>query len=211
MQIIFFVLLALALLFVLDRLLPGSRPMGVFRGRWLVRDGNAFAFRMGNTSLGTVNRTHPADILPCLVDINAPPTGFGQPVVVDATTQGVRPLAAGDTALDSVYGFTVRPFPFQQGSTTNFGAASFGGEAPPTNQAIDVLLSGFITALMSNPAAPAVKGGRVFIWIAASSGAHVQGGVEAGATGGSTIELDEKSSFNGPADANGNVEIAFNV
>lgn len=204
-------LLVMLVLLALDWLLPKDRPLGVFRGRCSVRDANAFTFRMGNSSLGTVNRISNAKIEPCLVDTSAPPTGFGQPVVVDATTQGVRPLAAGDTALDAIYGFTVRPFPFQQGSTTNFGSASFGGESPPTNQTVDVLRSGYITALMSNPGSAAVKGGRVYIWIAASTGAHVQGGLETAASGSNTIELDEKTYFNGPADANNLVEVSFNI
>lgn len=170
----------------------------------------SFQYRMGAGFPGDVNRTHPATIEPTLVDINSPPTLYGQAVVVDSTTQGVRPLASGDSSLTDIYGITVRPFPIQGQSSTNYGASNIGAATPPTGQPMDVLRSGYIMSTL-NGTASAVKGGTVYVWIAASSGSHVQGGFEAAATGGSTIQLPLKTSFNGPADANGIVEIAYNV
>jgi hypothetical protein len=50
------------------------------------------------------------------------------------------------------------------------------------------------------------------VWCAASAGIHVQGGFESVATGGSTAALDVgRFSFNGPQDATGIVELAFNI
>jgi hypothetical protein len=184
------------------------REKGTFIGVLRTCDA-AFTFRMNTGFPGEVNRTHPASIEPCLIDVNSPPTAFGQPCVVDATTQGVRPLAAGDTALDSIYGFTVRPYPTQQQSGGM--SSSFNSQTPPVSGIVDVLRSGYILTPLSNPTVQPVKGGRVYIWIAASSGAHVQNGVEAAATGGSTIELDEKSSFNGSAGPDGICEVSFNA
>lgn len=197
---------------VLAGLFAGSNTVSTARdvGRVRTRD-VAFTFRMGAGFPGDVNRVDSAKIEPCLIDASAPPTAYGQPVVVDATTQGVRPLVAGDAALDAVYGFTVRPYPTQQSTSgVAYAGVSIGGAAPPPSGIIDILRSGYIMTQLGGGAG-VVKGGRVFIWVAASAGNHVQGQVEAVATGGSTIELDEKSYFNGPADANGVVEISFNI
>ena len=167
----------------------------------------AFQFRMGAGFPGDVNRTHPATIEPCLIDASAPPTFYGEPVLVDPTTQGVRPFAAGDTAVTSAYGVTVRPYPIQQASASNFGAAAIGASAPPTSGQIDILRAGYIMAtVVGSP----VKGGAVHIWCAAASGSHVQGGFEASSTGGSTASITN-ATFNGSPDSSGNVEIAFNV
>jgi hypothetical protein len=189
---------------------------GRFVGRMRTRD-DAFKFRMGAGFLGDVNRTHPASIEPALQS-NTPATAFGQPVVIAAdTTNGVRPLAPGDNGLTAIFGITVRPYPLQAatapndfGGTQSAGGAITQGGTPPAKGAIDILKSGYIIGKLSGGTQPA-KGGAVFIWVAASSGNHVQGGFEAAATGGSTMALDAKSYFNGPSDANGNVEVAFNL
>lgn len=187
-----------------------TAPRGRSLGRAKTRD-VAITYRMGAGFAGDVNRTHPASIEPCLIDASAPPTAFGQPVVVDATTQGVRPLAAGDSALDAIYGLTVRPFPFQQAQTNvDYGSIGIGAGAPPSSGAIDVLRAGYIMVKANVGSAP-VKGGRVFIWVAATSGNHIQGQFESAASAGNTIELDEKSYFNGVPDANGVVELAYNI
>jgi hypothetical protein len=170
----------------------------------------AIPFRMGAGFPGDVNRSHPASIEPCIIDASAPPTTFGQPVLVDATTQGVRPFTAGDVALTTAYGVTVRPYPFQQSSGSNFGAASLGVATPPATGQMDVLRSGYIMTKLSGATQP-VKNGLVCVWTAASSGAHVQGGFEAAVTGGSTTPALPGVTFNGVPDANGNVEVAFNI
>jgi len=186
-----------------------KRAPGIYMGHARTCD-ISFGYRMGAGFPGDVNRTHPASIEACLVDVNAPPTLYGQAVVVDATTQGVRPLVAGDSALLDIYGITVRPFPIQQQAATNYGASNIGAGTPPTSQPMDVLRSGYIMATLSGSTA-AVKGGAVYVWIAASTGSHIQGNFEAAATGGSTIQLGLKTTFNGPADATGVCEIAYNI
>ncbi len=169
----------------------------------------AFQFRMGAGFPGDVNRTHPATIEPALIDASAPPTLYGQPVLVDPTTQGVRPFAAGDTAVTAAWGMTVRPYPIQQNAGTNFGAASFGTGTPPASGPIDVLRAGYIMAQLPSGES-SLKGGAVYVWCAASTGVHVQGGIESAASSGNTAALAD-CQFNGPPDANGYVEISFNV
>ena len=172
----------------------------------------AFLYRMGAGFPGDVNRTHPASIEACLIDASAPPTAYGQAVLVDATTQGVRPLAAGDqsnTVPVVAWGVTVRAFPTQQAQTNqNFGAAPFGSVAPPVSGVIDVATSAYIMAAV--PAGQAsVKGGQAYVWAAASTGSHVLGGWETSYSAGNT-SLVANAFFNGSPDASGNVEIRFN-
>lgn len=178
-------------------------------GRFRVCDaaGPVFTFRMGAGFPGDVNRTHPVSILPCLIDSNAPPTAYGQAVVVDPTTQGVRPLVAGDSGLTDVYGVTVRPYPLQQNSVN----PAFGSGTPPTTGIIDVCNSGFITVVLGDGTLTgALKGGTVYIWYATSTGHHVQGGFEASNTGGSTLALTFQAAlFNGVQDGSGFVELQF--
>lgn len=169
----------------------------------------AFQFRMGAGFPGDVNRTHPVSIEPVLIDEDDPPAAYGFPVLVDATTHGVRGFVAGDTAVDTIWGVTVRPYPTQQQSGGM--SADFGSATPPETGTMDVMRSGYIMVKLPVGQAP-VKGGAVFIWCAVSSGAHIQGGFEDAASGGNTAALDpEKYQFNGGADANGNVEISVNV
>lgn len=172
----------------------------------------AFPFRMGAGFAGDVNRTHPATIEPVVTSATVPPTAFGQACLVDTATNTVRAMAAGDTALTTVYGVLVRPYPFQQVSATNYGAAPFGSAGGPGPSALaDVLRSGYI--MVQIPAAQAsvpTKNGAAFVWVAVNSGQHVQGNFEAQATGGSTAAL-ANATFNGPADATGVVELMFNI
>ena len=182
--------------------------------RAAVRD-VSFQYRMGAGFAGDVNRTHPASIEPCLIDASAPPTAYGQAVLVDATTQGVRPIAAGDqsNSVDlTIYGITVRPFPFQQSTASLANAqANIGAATPPVSGVIDVLRAGYIMAqLNANVTAPA-KGGRVYVWAAATSGDHVQGGFETAYSAGNTVLLDGRYTYNGGEDSTGIVEISCNV
>jgi hypothetical protein len=133
-----------------------------------------------------------------------------QAIVIDPASQGVRPLAAADSALAAIDGITVRPFPMQQASATNYGAAAFGAAAPLANGALDVLRSGYIMTTRGG-ATPASKAGSVDVWVAASSGSHVQSGFEAAPTAGSTIARGGDTTFNGAADAASIIEIAFIV
>lgn len=170
----------------------------------------AYQYRMGAGFAGEINRAHPVSVEPCAPSAANPPTAFGQPVVVDPATQGVRPLGAADSALTGIYGITARPFPFQVASAVNYGATPIGGAVvPPTSQPVDVVRSGYI---MVPVVGTTKKGGQVFIWTAASAAPHVQGGFEGVATAGSTIAIaDPQTTFNGVPDAAGIVEISFNA
>jgi hypothetical protein len=101
----------------------------------------------------------------------------------------------------------MRPYPT---GGSNIGNDPLGISSVPRSGICDVMVRGYAGILLSGAAA-AKKGGTVYVWYAASAGAHVQGGFEAAATGGSTLALPDKYYFTGPADANGNCEIAVNI
>lgn len=195
-------------------IIPRSRER--FVGRHYVRDAldpMAFAFRMSAGNVGSVNRFHPASIEPAPISGSGPP-GIGLACVIDSTSKLLRLVQAGDTALTDIYGILVRPWPFQQGTATNFsGAIGFGSTAAVSAQfgVWDVLRSGYIVAPINGTPG---KGDPVFVWVAASTGAHIQGGFEAAATGGSTMAISSlKTTFQGPPDASSPPagEIAYNV
>lgn len=174
----------------------------------------AFLYRMPAGIPGELNR-----IFACVVEtevitpfgVLGAPTAYGVPVVVDNTTAGnignMRTMVAGDTpALQGMvpYGVLARPYPTGIGTQDPVGTST-----PVTQGACDVLKSGYINVLLSGTT-PAIKGGQVYIWTAAASGAHIVGGWEAANPGGSGLTVPA-SYFMGPADANGNTEIAFNI
>lgn len=194
---------------LLRRLRRGGDSLvaGRFVGRAYTRD-VAFPFRMGAGFQGDVNRVHPCSIEPCLIDEAAPPTFYGQPVVVDTATNSVRALGVADEALTGVYGITVRPYPFQQ--QTGGMSSPFGGGTPPTSGVIDVLRSGYIMVFVNGVP---TKNGPASVWTAASAGAHIQGGFEAVDPAGSgfVITTNNNTAFNGPPDSNGITELMFNI
>lgn len=175
----------------------------------------AFTFRMGQGFPGDITRVEGAKVEPCLIDPTNPPLTYGQAVVLNTASGGVRQILATDGALTDVYGISVRPFPLQTPTAVNFGAVALAGQAtPPTTGVIDVLRSGYIIANLGNFAAsPSVKGGLVDVWFAATAAPHTQSFFEAAHTGGSSFSItgNDKTTFNGPPDANGFVEISFNV
>ncbi len=168
-------------------------------------------FRMGAGFPGDVNRGHPASIQPCLISPINPVLGYGVPVVVDTAggaNGGVRPLGAADGALTDIWGVSVRPYPIQQASGSNYGEVGYGTGVPPQVQPLDVIRGGYV---MVPVVGQSVKGGAVFVWVAASGGGHIQGGFEIQASGGNTCALDPKFfQFNSPPDSTGIAELILN-
>lgn len=167
--------------------------------------------RMGAGYPGEVNRTHPVDINPELADSTNPPTLAGQGVLIDATSHAIRKLITGDgTSSISLYGITVRTFPFQQATTSNnYGAVAIGNSPLPIAGEVDILRRGTIIVQVPTGQSP-VKGGAVYIWNAASTGVHVQGSFESVSTGGSTATISN-AIWNSGVDASGYAELAFNI
>lgn len=173
----------------------------------------SFTFRMGAGFPGDVNRGHPASILPKIIDTSIGPVPlYGQAGVLVGATGGIRQFAAGDTALTDAFGVVVRPYPIQQGTTANFsGAVGYGAGTPPSQQPLDMIRAGYV--MVSVPLGQVtVPGAQVFVWCAASSGGHIQGGFENVASGGNTAALAlPKWQWNSPPDANGVAEISITL
>lgn len=191
---------------ILDCIFVNPRQV-IKRGRHKVRD-ISFKYRINTGFAGDVNRVHPVSIEPALISAGAnPPTLSGQVVLADGAG-GVRAVvAATDGAIASIYGITVRDYPFQNGLVQGNSEESIGTTGL-TVKDCSVMRSGYMIVLVNGSP---VKGAPVNIWVAASAGAHITGGFEAAATGGSTITLDSRSTFNSPAGADGLCEVAFNI
>lgn len=166
----------------------------------------AFTFRMGAGFPGDVNRTHPANIIPGLISSAAPPRFYGYPVVIDTSTNSYRAIGTGDTAVTTIDGVVVRPYPTQQ--TSGGMSATIGVGVPSANQPLDVLSEGYIMVQINTATPSVTKKGRVFIWVTADSSPHVLGGFESVAASSNTIELTN-AYFNGPPDANGITEVVI--
>ncbi len=167
----------------------------------------SFGYRMGAGFPGDVNRTNPFSVLPGLMTpvLANKVRLYGDPVLIDAANNAYRGFIAGDTAT-KIDGVLVRPYPVSQ--TTGGMAATIGAAVPPDGPAvIDVLREGYIIARCNNFATlqPA-KGGAVFVRIAATAGALIQGGFSSAADGGNTVAITN-ARWMGPTDANGITEI----
>lgn len=129
------------------------------------------------------------------------PSVFGIAVRIDAATGTIRPIKAADAV---VYGFLVRPYP------THATQEALGVATP--NQTVgaecNVLRRGYMTVKLYS--GTAVKGAQVYAWKAAAAGNDIPGGVTATDPTTNGISIPG-ATFNGAADASGNVEIAFNI
>lgn len=165
----------------------------------------AFAYRMGSGFPGDVNRTHPASILPGLQNSTTPVRAYGDGVLIDTATNSYKGVVAGNGSATplNIAGVLVRPYPSQQ-MTGNLDAP-IGAAAPPISGVVDVLHQGFV--MVKIPAGTtATKGGIPYLWCVATSGANIQGAFRAAASGTDTVPV-ANARFNGPADADGNVEL----
>lgn len=172
----------------------------------------SFSYRMPAGIPGDVNRAFVATVEADLTDEGSPPLAYGIPVKLNGA-DGIGPITGGETAVD-LYGVLVRPYPTNVQTTSGFfGSNPLGtADVPPDNGVCNVLKRGYITVKLYGATA-AVAGGAVYVRIANAGAGEVVGGFEAAADGGDTIQAGAKNTtyFRGPADASGNVEIAWNV
>lgn len=173
----------------------------------------AFPYRMPAGIPGDVNRSGMSPTIePNIIDTEDPPLAYGIAVALDPDL-GIRPIGAGDTPTD-LYGLLVRPFPTNQQTTTGFfGSNPLGSvQLPPTQGVCDVLKKGYMTVKLYGATA-AVPGGAVFVRIANAGAGEVVGGFEAADDAADCIQAGAQNTtyFRGAADADGNVEIAWNL
>jgi len=167
----------------------------------------AFTYRMGAGFPGDVNRTHPASITPGLMNTTTPVRLYGDPVLIDSATNSYRGFAVGDTAVVTLKGVLVRPYPTQQ--TSGGMSAAIGAAVPPSvaGTIVDVIEDGYVMVKCNDFAiAASTKGGAVFIRTAATAANKIQGGFHAGDDGANAIQVTN-AEWNGPPDANGIAEL----
>lgn len=162
---------------------------------------NAYLTRMPCGVAGDISRKELSKVEPRFMDSATPVTVYGVPVKL--VTGKVYPFTTGDGSVVP-YGFAVRPYPFQASVSEALAAGT-----PNTNQPLDVLRSGYMT-VKNNAGTPAI-GGAVYVRVV-DSGLTTQplGGIEAAADGGDCVAI-AGAIFMGSADADGNVEISYNI
>ncbi len=156
----------------------------------------AYLYRMPSGIPGDVSRKSHSTIESH--NMATPVAAFGLFVKMDALGN-LAPLASADTAA-SVYGLLVRSYPTTS-ATNDLGAAA------PVKGINDVMVRGYMTVKCN--AGTAKKGGVVHVRVGAATTAKPLGGIEAVADGANTIAVNAR--FMHEADAQGNVEIAYNI
>lgn len=180
---------------------------GTFVGRHRTRD-ISFMAQSPIGFIGRITRSTPLPrIVPMMQDGTSPVTNFGLAVLATSTNTA-RSVAAGDSALTAIFGVAVGNFPFQG---TNYSAEGLAPLTPAPSGVLDVLKTGFITVYCNSAQAPSASmTSPVYVWVAASSGTHVQGGFETASSTTNTI-LISNAYFVGPGDSTGAIELAFNL
>ncbi|MCA7083398.1 hypothetical protein K7G19_07270 [Cupriavidus sp. DB3] len=162
---------------------------------------NAILYRMASGIPGDISRQSQATVEPQIFDPALPFPGYG--LFGKLAAGKFVPVASGDTAA-VIYGLLVRPYP----TTGGAGSEPLGTATPPTKGVCDVLRRGYMT-VKNNAGTPAL-GGTVYVRVAAAAAGKPIGGIEAAADGTNTVAVAGAIFMNG-GDANGNVEIAFNI
>lgn len=164
----------------------------------------SFLYRMPAGIPGCVNRHFHSTIEAQITSTANPPTVYGVPVTIDATTKQARGLLTTADTGPLIYGFLVRPFP-----ATGNGIDGLGTGTPPTSGVCNVMVRGYMSVSLGASTA-AAKGGVVYARVATPAAGKPLGGIEAASDSTNTV-IVPNARFMGPADASGNVEISFNI
>lgn len=163
---------------------------------------NAFTYRMPAGIPGAISRNAgQATVEPCAFNASKPFTAYGQ---FGKTVSGkFEPLESGDAA-SVITGMLVRPFP------TNAGQDGLGVSTPPTSGIGDRLKRGYLSVMLA--LGTAAKDAQVYV-VTTAGGDVVLGDIVTSTSpaGGGTAVAAAGCFFTGPADASGNVEVAYNL
>lgn len=164
---------------------------------------NVFYKRMPAGIAGDATRREHATIEPQMMNSAKPVKLYGVPVKM--VNGKIEPINHSSDAAASVYGFAVRPFPIQSAGGT--GDAK-GGGIPPVGLPLDILRRGYMTVKVQK--GTPVKNATVYVRKDGGTDDYPVGGLECDSDTSNTIELTSVK-FMGEADADGNVEISFNI
>jgi hypothetical protein len=162
----------------------------------------AYVTRVPAGFVGQITRFDSITTQPEIVDSSTPPTAFGS--VVKLVSGKVQPVASGDAG-SVTYGLLVNPYPHQS-STNGLGAAA----TPPTSGVVTVMRRGYLAVKLV--VGTAAKNGQVYV-VTTAGGSVVVGDIVTSTSpaGGGTAVAVTGAFFMGAADANGIVEVAFNI
>lgn len=162
----------------------------------------AIISRMPTGFAGSITRANSKTVQQEANDGTTPPTTFGG--VVKLVSGLLQPIASGDDNTKP-YGFLVRPYPTQ--TTTN----ALGAATPDVNNKIsDVMRRGYMAVTLK--LGTAAKGGQVYV-VTTAGGSVVVGDIVTSSSpaGGGTGVTVPGAYFEGPAGADGVVEIGYNI
>lgn len=176
---------------------------------------NAITFRMAYAIPGDLIQGAGRSNVKAEVFGTTPFISYGVPVQLSSGTVIPITTSLGATA-NAVYGWLVRPFPLQEFSSPSSTLVSTLSATPPTTGIANVMTEGYIGVFVQSGAGSVVEGGQVFVNFTATSGVHIQGGIEGTTTANNFAIVNTTNSrktcyFTGPCDANGFTGIAFGI
>jgi hypothetical protein len=169
----------------------------------------AFLPNMPSGFPGALNRWEHATVEGQPINTTTPPTAYGTVVVMDVATGTVRAPATADTT--GFYGLNVLPYP-TQGFGVPPGSLNdpIGSATPPVSGTASVLRRGYMLCKLGGATA-AVKGAQANVWTGATAGQQVVGNITAVAPAAGSCVVLPGAMFMSAADANGIVEVAYNI
>lgn len=171
----------------------------------------SYLYRIPTGLAGDITRTNGSTIEPATISPSSfsagveTPTAYGVPVVVSTTGGNLNNMRVVKAADTRIFGILVREYPTAAAQDPLGVATPYAA----IGASCSVMRRGYMTVLLSGSTA-AVKGAPVYIWTATATGSHIVGGFESTDPTTSGFVLPN-TYFEGPADALGIVEIAYNV
>ncbi|HED3078604.1 TPA: hypothetical protein U2Q62_003476 [Citrobacter amalonaticus] len=162
---------------------------------------NTFLYRMSAGIAGAISRPQDLTVEPQTLDSAKAFAAYG--LAGKFSAGKFVPIEADDTAA-VVVGIYVRPYPTasQPDKVRQIGTGfNFAG---------DCMKRGYVTVNIGADASSVALGGAVFMRVATPTASSPLGAFLTAADGENTVQLTN-AYFNGPGDANGNIELAFNI
>ncbi|EOX8392127.1 structural cement protein Gp24 [Salmonella enterica] len=162
---------------------------------------NTFLYRMSAGIAGAISRPQDLTVEPQTLDSAKAFAAYG--LAGKFSAGKFVPIEEADTAA-VVVGIYVRPYPTasQPDKVRQIGTGyNFAG---------DCMKRGYVTVNLGADASAVTLGGAVYMRVATPSDTSPLGAFLAAADGENTVQITN-AFFNGPGDANGNIELAFNI
>lgn len=162
---------------------------------------NTFLYRMSAGIAGAISRPQDLTVEPQTLNSAKAFATYG--LAGKFSAGKFVPIEAADTAA-VVVGIYVRPYPTasQPDKVRQIGTGyNFAG---------DCMKRGYVTVNLGADASAVALGGEVYMRVATPSDTSPLGAFLAAADGENTVQITN-AFFNGPGDANGNIELAFNI